>query len=220
MTLTQQNTTSTEQVVYDGVTCNFGDNTFEPPSAILIPANTLVWTNFKLHLNGSYVVGATVSYYPFPESSGANVTVAVYFNGVFNVNSTTQIPSCSQVVVSSCSQVEVTNSSLIPPANSANNSIFALKGVTLSGGVGTQSDTVNLNVSTIITIAMVSDKPLWLAGWTPEDISKGTGPQLGQSSGQLNGTFEWPDYVLTLPSSLPQPTATLAFELQFTGDYF
>jgi len=209
MTLTDQNTTSTEQMVYDGTPCNFGDSWFEPPSAILIPANTLVWTNFQLQENGSYNVGGSIHYYPFPESLGANVTVAIYLNGKLIVNSTTPVRD----------NPSVTNSSLVPPSNSVNNSIFALTGVTLQGGVGTQSGQASLNGANI-TVATIIDKPLWLAGWTPEDMSNGTGAQFGQSSGQLHGTYEWTDSGLTLPNSLPQPTTTLSFELQISGDYF
>jgi len=209
MTLSEQSTTTTEQVVYDGTTCNFGNSWFEPPSAILIPADTLVWANFQLQENGSYNVGASISYYPFPDALGANITVAVYLNGNFIVNSITPVPD----------NPHVTNSSLIPTSNSSN-SIYALTGVTLSGGVGTQAGSaVSLN-GTTISIAIMSDKPIWLAGWTPGDVSKSTGPQFGQSFGQLNGTYEWPDSGLTLPNSLPQPTTTLTFELQLQGDYF
>jgi hypothetical protein len=191
------------------VTYSFGNNWFEPPSAILIPAYTLVWTNFQLQESGSYNVGGSISYFPFPDAVGANITVAIYLNGNFIVNSTTPVPD----------NPHVTNSSLIPTSNSSN-SIFALKGVTLSGGVGTQTPwTVSLNGATI-TIAMISDKPLWLSGWTQSDMTEGTGPQFGQSVGQLNGTYEWPDSGASIPNSLPQPTTTLSFELQFSGDYF
>jgi hypothetical protein len=85
--------------------------------------------------------------------------------------------------------------------------------------VGTQTGSpVDLTASTI-SIAFASDKPLWISGWTPEDMSKGSGSQFGQSSGQLSGTYEWPGSGLTLPNSLPQPTTTVAFELQISGSY-
>ena len=115
---------------------------------------------------------------------------------------------------------EETNSSLIPPSNSTTNSIFALTGVTPTGSVSTQTPSeLNLNNSTI-SIAFFTNKPLWISGWTPEDMSKETGPEFGQSIGQLNGTYEWFDSGLTLPNSLPQATTTLTFELQISGDYF
>ena len=47
---------------------DFGNNYFEPPSAILISADTLVWTNFKLGVtnNTSYFVGGSINYLVFP----------------------------------------------------------------------------------------------------------------------------------------------------------
>ena len=137
--------------------------------------------------------------------------MAIYLNGSLAANSTTPLPD----------QEIITQTSLIPPSNSSDNSIFALTGVTPTVGMGTQTGSeVSLNGATI-SIAMISDKPLWLAGWTQQDMSKGTGAQFGQSFGQLNGSCEWTDSELSqLPNSLPQPTTTLTFELQFTGDYF
>ena len=210
-TITEQSTTTTEQVGYEGTPCNFGDNSFEPPSAILIPANTLVWTNFRLNVTSSDIVGASITLFPFPESVGANIIVAIYLNGGLVANSTTPLPD----------QEIITQTPLIPPSDSSYNSIFALTGVTPTVGMGTQTGSaVSLNGATI-GIAMISDKPLWLAGWTQQDMAKGTGPQFGQSIGQLKGTYEGPDSELSqLPNSLPQPTTTLTFELQFTGDYF
>ncbi len=209
-TLSEQSSITTVQVAYDGTTCNFGNSLFEPPSAILIPANTLVWTNFQLQVNNSYFVNAAIHFLPFPAVVGANITVAVYLNDILNSSSTTPVTQLPNAV---------TNSSLIPTSNSSN-SIFALTGVTPTGGVGMQTGSaVNLN-GTTITIAILSDKPLWLSGWTPEDMSKGTGAQFGQSTGQLSGTYEWPDSGLSLPNSLPQPTTKLTFELQISGDYF
>jgi hypothetical protein len=191
---------------------DFGDDIFEPPSAVLVPANTLVWTNFQLGGVSDYtnaMVAGTIHFYLFPEVLGANITVAVYVNGNLTVNSTTPVPD----------NVYVTNSSLVPPSNSANNSIFALTGVTLQGGVGTETDSsVNLNGATI-TIAIISDKSLWLAGWTQDDMSKGIGPEFGQSPGQLASTYEAPEMgtINLPPNSLPQPTTTLSFELQISG---
>jgi hypothetical protein len=208
-TLSDQSTTTTEQVYYDGTTCDFGNSLFEPPSTILISAGTLVWTNFQLQENGSYSVSGSISFLSFSESLGANVTVALYLNGILNASSITPVTQMPN---------EVTNSSLIPSSNSSN-SIFALRGVTPTGGVGTQTGSaVNLN-GTTITIAVVSDKPLWLTGWTQTDMSKGGGAQFGQSMGQLNGTYEWPDSKLSLPNTLPQATTTLSFELQISGNY-
>ncbi len=209
-TLSDQSTTTAVQMGFDGTTCDFGD-ALDAPSAILIPANTLTWTNFQLQKNGSYFVGASIGFLAVPEAIGANVTVAFYLNGHHNSSTISQV---------SQSPNEVTNFSLIPSSNSSSNSIFALKGFTPTLGVGGQTGwAVSLN-GTTIAIAFVSDKPLWLLGWTPEDMSKGTGPQFGQSGGQLNGTYEWPDPELSLPNSLPQPTTTLTFELRISGDYF
>jgi hypothetical protein len=209
-TLTEQSTTRTEQVVYDGTVCSFGDNYFEPPSAILIPANTLVWTSFELQVNASYYVGASIHFLSLASALGANITVAVYQNADLGGSATTPV---SQV------PNEVTNSSLLPPSNSTANSIFVLTGLTPAGGVGVQSSS-GLNMTGTISIAFMSDKPLWISGWTAEDLSRGTGSQFGHSPGQLNSTYEWTDSGLTLPNTLPQPTTTLAFELQISGSYF
>lgn len=211
LTLTQQNTTSTEQLVYDGTSCNFGDANVAP-SAILIPADTLVWTNFQLLGNGSYEVIANFDFLPVPEAMTANITVATYLNG--NLNVTTPY-SMSDYDTSP----ELTNASQMPPSNSSSNSIFALPGVVLTLGISGQANSVYLN-GTTITVALVSDKPLWLCGWTPEEMSKGTGSRFGQSLGQLNGTYEWSDPGLTLPNSLPRPTTILSFELRVSGDYY
>jgi len=208
-TLSEQSTTMTMQVVYEGTSCSFGDNIFEAPSAILIPANTFVWTNFQLQENGSYYVGVSIDFLAFPEVAGDNITVAVYRNSNLIANSTTPVQG----------GIFETNSSFFPPSNSSSNSVFALSGVIPTVGVGTQTGSpVNLN-GTTITVAFVSDKPLWLSGWTPEDMSKGTGPQFGESVGQLSGTYEWPDSGLSLPSSLPQPASTIQFELEIPGSY-
>lgn len=208
-TLSEESTTTTVQVMYDGTTCNFGDSYFEPSSAILIPANTLTWTNFQLQENGSYYVGGSIHFLSSSSVLGANITVAIYLNGNLSGSSTTplsQVPN------------EVTDSSLKPSSNSTN-SIIALTDVTPTGGVGTQTGSpLNLSGSTI-SIAFMSDKPLWIPGWTPEDMSRGSGDQFGQSFGQLNGTYEWSGSGSTLPNSLPQPTTTLTFELQITGSY-
>jgi len=209
-TISEQSTTATEQLVYDGTICSFGDNIFEAPSAILIPANTLVWTNFRLKTNGTYNVGATIDFLSVSDLIRANITVAVYLNGHLNASSTTPVTQLASAAA---------NPSSIPPANSSSNSIFALKGVTPTGGVGTQTGSaVNLSGATI-TVAIISDEPLWLSGWTPQDMSKGTGPQFGQSVGQLSGTYEWPDSGLSLPNTLPQPTTTLQFQLEIPGSY-
>lgn len=208
-TLAEESTTTTAQVVYDGTPCNFGDSYFEPPSAILIPVNTLTWTNFQLQANGSYYVGGSIHFLSFPSALGANITVAVYLNGNLGGSSTTPVSQMPN---------EVTNSSLMPSSNSTN-SIFALTGVTPTGGVGTQTGTTLNLAGSIISIAFMSDKPLWVSGWTPEDMSKGSGEQFGQSLGQLNGTYEWPGSGSTLPNSLPQLTSMLTFELQITGSY-
>ena len=211
MTLTEQNTTSTEQLVYDGTSCNFGDAN-EAPSAILISANTLVWTDFRLNESGSYSVIAGFDFLPIPEAMTANLTIAVYLNGKLNGTSPYSMSDYS-------SSPELTNTSQMPPSNSSGNSIFALPGVILTSGISGQADSlVNLS-NTTITVAIISNKPLWLCGWTPEDMAKGTGPQFGQSVGQLNGTYEWPDSGLTLPNSLPRPSTTLTFELQISGNY-
>lgn len=209
-TLVEDSSTTTLQEVYDGTPCNFGNSYFEPPSAILISANTLIWTDFQLQVNGSYYVGSSFQFLSLPGSLGANITVAVYLNGYLSGSSTTPITQGPN---------EVTNTSLMPPPNSTANSIFALTGLTATGGASTQSGSkLNLTGSTI-SIAFVSDKPVWLCGWTPDDTSKGTGAQFGQSMGQLKGTHEWPDSGLTLPGSLPQSTTTESFELQVLGDY-
>jgi len=129
--------------------CNFGNSLFEPPSAILISAGTLVWTDFQLQENGSYYVSASIHFLAFPDVIGANITVAVYLNGHLNGSTTTPVTQLGN---------EVTNSSMIPSSNSSN-SIFVLTGVTPTVGVGGQAGSVvNLN-STTITIVVVSDKP-------------------------------------------------------------
>lgn len=211
-TLTGQSATTTEQVAYDGTMCNFGDSYFEPPSAILLPANTLTWTNFRLRVNGSYYVGASIDFLSLPSVSGANIKIAIYLNGKLSGSSTTPLSRAPN---------EVTNASLIPPSNSANNSIVALKSVTSTGGVGTQTSTVLNLADSNISIAFMSDKPLWLCGWTPADMSKGPSPQFGQTLGKLNDTYEWTasGSISLLPNSLPQPTTTVTFELQISGDY-
>lgn len=205
ITVTQQNTTSTEQMVYDGVPCNFGGGS-QPPSAILIPANTLVWTNFQLHENGIYSIQAGFDFLVTPEAMTANLTIDVYLNGKLNgtrpyAESNYPFPRTES------------NSSLLPPSNSSSNSIFSpamgVPGVGISG----QADSpVNL-ANTTITVAIVSDKPLWIIGWTPQDS------QYGLSAGQLYGTYEWPDSSEAVPNLLPQPSITLSFELCVSGNY-
>ena len=194
---------------------DFGSQYFEPPSAILIPSNTLIWTKFNLDGISDYPnasVAGTISYYPFPSVIGANITVAVYANGNLIANSTTQV-----IDYNNDSRIVVTKPSLIPSSITPN-SIFALAGITLQAGVGTESEPVVNISSAIITVALVCDKPLWLAGWTQSDMSKGTGSQFGQSTGQLPNTYEAPETGTSLPpNSLPQPTTTLSFELEIAG---
>ena len=107
----------------------------------------------------------------------------------------------------------------MPPSNSSNNSIFALPGVILTSGISGQADSIVNLADTTITVAIISDKPLWLTGWPQADMSQGTGAQFGMSLGQLKGTYEWPDSESSLPNLLPQPTTTLTFELRITGNY-
>ena len=187
---------------------NFGSQYFEPPSGILIPANTLIWTNFQLNETTNAFVGASIVLFPFPDAAGVNVTVAVYVNGLLNVNSTTPLLNHDYGI----------NSSLIPSANSSN-SIFALTGLIPTVGMGTQTGSaVSLNNGTTITIAVSSDRSIWLAGWSQIDVSKGTGPQFGRSTGQLAGTYEASEPGTFLPPNLlPHATTTLTYELQISG---
>ena len=178
---------------------NFGSQYFEPPSGILIPANTLIWTNFQLNETTNAFVGASIVLFPFPDAAGVNVTVAVYVNGLLNVNSTTPLLNHDYGISS--------------------NSIFALTGLIPTVGMGTQTGSaVSLNNGTTITIAVSSDRSIWLAGWSQIDVSKGTGPQFGRSTGQLAGTYEASETGTFLPPNLlPHATTTLTFELQISG---
>ena len=189
----------------------FGNQYFEAPSAILIPAKTLVWSTFRLDgytnetnpsIHGSVIV------FPFSGINGVNITAAIYVNGILNVNSTIPVPNRNYQIQSSL------------PTSTAPNSIFALTGVTPNVVIGAQTDSgVNLNGATI-SIAMFCDTSVWLAGWTQGDASKGTGPQFGQSIGQLGGTFETPESSANIPPNLlPNPATTLTFELQIAGDF-
>ena len=188
---------------------HFGNQLFEPPSAILIPADTLIWTNFQLNTTtygtNGYVAG-TILYFPFPNAMGANITVAIYQNGNLLANNTTPVFNHDYGIASS----------LVPSSNSSN-SIFSLKGLTTDVGMGTQTGSA-VSLSGTITVAVMSDKSVWLAGWSQADRSAGTGAKFGQSTGQLPGTFETPESrTIVAPISLPTPTTTLTFELQISG---
>ena len=185
----------------------FGNHNFEPPSAVLISANTLVWTKFQLDNNSNYYVASSFVLFPFSDLNGANVIVAVYLDGNLVANSTTTIPNNNYRI----------NSSLMPSSD-ASNSIFSLTGVTPTVGVGTQTTSAVSLSGTSLSFAIISDRPIWLAGWTQTDMSKGTGPQFGQSTGQLAGTYEVPETGTYLPRSLPSATITIPFELQISGD--
>ncbi|MGI0084274.1 MAG: hypothetical protein ACREBQ_04245 [Nitrososphaerales archaeon] len=197
---------STQSVPAAPAVSYFGNHNFEPPSAILIPANTMVWTNFKLDENSNSLVAGSIVFFPFPNVIGANITVAIYFNGYLNASSTTPVADENYGV----------NASLIPSSESPN-SVFALTGLTPTTGVGTQTSSA-LSLNGTITIAIISSRSIWLAGWTETDMSKGSGPQYGQSTGQLAGTYEVPESGTYLPPSLPSATITLSFELQISGD--
>jgi hypothetical protein len=191
----------------------FGNSNFEPPSAILIPANTLVWTDFRLdgvtNFANAQVYG-NFYLFPFPGAIGANVSVAIYVNGSLNDKSTLSVIAQGGIINSS---------SLVPPSDSANNSIFALTGVTPVVVVSDSSLSFLSLKGTVISIAFFSQSPIWLAGWTQSDMSGGSGAQFGQSTGQLAGTYE-ADVSGTLfpPGSLPNATAVLTFQLQISGN--
>ena len=200
----------TIQTTQEPTVQNFGSNYFEPPSGILIPANTLIWTNFRLNVStygaNDYVAG-TILYFPFPNAMGANITVAIYLNGILNTSSTLPVFNHNYGIASS----------LIPSSNSSN-SIFGLTGVTPDVGMGAQTSSAVSLSGTTIAIAVMTDQPVWLAGWSQQDMTKGTGAQFGRSVGQLEGTFETPESGTSLPPNLPaQPTTSLTFELQIPG---
>lgn len=217
-TLSVQNTTTTEEVVYDGTPCNFGD-AFNAPSAILIPANTLTWTNFQLHQNANYFVSASIAFLADPEAVGANVTVAFYLKGRLNSTTVSQVGLLPNMInASNASIISIPGSS-----SSTANSVIALNdSSTPTVGVGGQTGWA-VSLGDTIAVAFVSNKPLWLLGWTPADMSKGSGPGYGRSFGQLKNTYEWTDSGLSLPNTLPQATTTtttLQFELRISGSYF
>lgn len=185
----------------------FGNQHFEPPSGILVPANTLTWTNFRL--NGTttdVLVSGSIYLFPFPNAIGTNVTVAIYLNGALAASSTTQVPNNNYGI----------GFSSVPTSTSAN-SVFALMGLIPTVAVGTQSSSaLNINGATV-TIAIVCDRTIWLAGWTEADMSGGAGPPFGKSVGQLAGTYEATQLSAFLPSTLPQAATTLTFEFQVSG---
>ncbi len=188
---------------------NFGNHYFEPPSAILISADTLVWTSFQLDNNSKFFLTSSFALFPFSNLNGTVFTVAVYVSGNLIANSTTMMPDNNYKI----------NSSLMPSSSSPN-SIFALEGLTPTvGATAETTSAINLTAATL-SFAIVSDRPIWLAGWTQNDMSKGSGPQFGASAGQLASTFEASVSKTNLPNSLPQPTTSLPFELQILGGLF
>jgi hypothetical protein len=58
-----------------GNSTSFGNSYFEPPSEILVAANTLVWTNFNLVRTGSSQISGAFFFFGYPETIGANVTI-------------------------------------------------------------------------------------------------------------------------------------------------
>jgi hypothetical protein len=99
------------------------------------------------------------------------------------------------------------------------NSIVSLNGVTATLSAGVIASSQTLNSSSTISFALVSNSPIWLAGWSKADMAAGTGPQYGQSIGQLSGTSE---YSLasdaSFPETLPTATTSISFQLQISGD--
>lgn len=203
-------TSSQQQIITESAApvYNFGNHYFEPPSAILISADTLVWTSFQLDNNSNFLT-SSFAVYPFSDLNGTVFTVAIYLSGNLIANSTTTMPDNNYKI----------NSSFMPSSSSPN-SIFALKGLTPTVGATTETTSaISLNGVTI-SFAIISDRPIWLAGWTQNDMSKGSGPQFGASAGQLAETFEASVSKTNLPNSLPQPTTSLPFELQILGGLF
>lgn len=201
----QQNVTNES----DARVYNFGNHYFEPPSAILISADTLVWTTFQLDNNSNFHITSSFAVFPFSDLNGTFFNVAIYVSGNLIANSTTSMPDINYKI----------NSSIMPSSNSPN-SIFALTGLTPTVGATTETtSTISLKGLTI-SFAIVSDRPIWLAGWTQNDMSKGSGPQFGASAGQLAKTFESPVSEANLPNSLPPATTSLTFELQVLGGLF
>jgi hypothetical protein len=189
----------------------FGDAFSQPPSAILIPANTLVWANFRLNGITNYTEGFVTGVfilYPFPGSIGASVNVEIYANGVLNENETSFVPDTNYKM----------NASLIPSATSPN-SIFALTGMTPGVAVSVQSSTPLSFDGTVISIAFLCNRGIWLAGWTQDDKLEGSNLQYGDSVGQLAGTYEAVEPANLFPPNLiPQATTTLTFEIQVSGE--
>lgn len=190
---------------------NFGNQYFEPPSGILIPANTLIWVNFRLNASAVEFVSGSVNFFPFPNVVGANVTVAIYLDGTFEGSSTTPVPD----------RVYGIQSSLVPTSSSPN-SVFMLTSLVPTVGVGTQSPSaLNINGATL-SVAVISDKPIWLAGWTAAGMSEEQDPQFGHSVGLVAGTYEASVtgvLHVSLPNALPQATTTLTFEPQIYGAF-
>jgi hypothetical protein len=89
--ITPQGTITTTQQSQSPPVQHYGNQYFEPPSAILVPANTLIWTNFQLNGTINEAVGGSILLFPFPDATGVNVTVAVYLNGTLKVDSTTPL---------------------------------------------------------------------------------------------------------------------------------
>jgi hypothetical protein len=209
LTNSTQQLISTESIQSSTPVYNFGNHYFEPPSAILISAYTLVWTSFQLDNNSNFYLTASFAVYPFSDLNGTIFTVAIYLSGKLVANSTTTMPDNNYKI----------NPSSMPSSTSAN-SIFALTGMTPTVGATAETPSaISLNSATI-SFAIVSDRPIWLAGWTQSDMSSGSGPQFGASAGQLAETYEALEPGTNLPNSLPLATTSQPFELQVLGGLF
>lgn len=176
------------------------------PSAIFIPANTLVWVNMVYPQNTSYALSAAFTIYLFTDDSNVNMTTAVYgSNGALLLNSSYTMPDF-------CNPTCVKGIGPDPNSNATSNQVISIANNTLSSDFPAQANKLTLSQGSVFSVAFVADHSIWVTGWTTADRSMGTGPAYGQSSFQLPNTYEASSTYTMVPASLPQPSVTLSFE--------
>jgi hypothetical protein len=200
---------TTETTVEAGClrTYYFGD-TDPTPSGILIPADTLVWTDFTYGASNSNSIAGIINFYPYADDGGVNVTVAIYgADGNLLGKSLTTFPSACQID-EDCNSLGNTPSGTI-------NQIMSMHD-TFTTSCGVQLGNKNLPEGSTFSIALIADHALWLAGWSAADRANGTGPQNGQTPWQTPSTFDTPN-ITSMPTTLPQAASTSTFEVNFSG---